>query len=116
MITLEELEKLLAEGAALKAKFKAATLALDAAIKADEPTGAGQPVVQDHMNAHAEWRAWVMVTIDDLLANALPGLIESARRVEDLREALITADLKIRSFPGADESDVEFIRAALKGT
>jgi hypothetical protein len=48
--------------------------------------------------------------------NALPGLIESARRVEDLREALITADLKIRSFPGADESDVEFIRAALKGT
>jgi hypothetical protein len=36
--------------------------------------------------------------------------------VEDLREALITADLKIRSFPGADESDVEFIRAALKGT
>jgi hypothetical protein len=48
--------------------------------------------------------------------NALPGLLESARRVEDLREALITADLKIRSFRGADESDVEFIRAVLKGT
>lgn len=32
---------------------------------------------------------------------------------EDLREALIQADLKIRSLPGTDQSDVEFIRAAL---
>jgi hypothetical protein len=32
---------------------------------------------------------------------------------ERLREALIQADLTIRSFPGADQSDVEFIRAAL---
>ncbi|UIY28758.1 hypothetical protein LZK73_18705 [Neorhizobium galegae] len=34
---------------------------------------------------------------------------------ERLREALIQADLKIRSFPGADQSDVEFIREALGG-
>lgn len=33
---------------------------------------------------------------------------------DDLREALIQADLKIRSMPGTDQSDVEFIRVALK--
>ncbi|WP_303718055.1 hypothetical protein [Brevundimonas naejangsanensis] len=33
--------------------------------------------------------------------------------VEAPREALIQADLKIRSLPGTDQSDVEFIRAAL---
>lgn len=32
---------------------------------------------------------------------------------ERMRAALIQADLKIRSFPGTDQSDVEFIRAAL---
>ncbi len=37
----------------------------------------------------------------------LSGLVERAR------EALIHADLKIRSYPGADQSDVEFIRATL---
>lgn len=31
-----------------------------------------------------------------------------------LRETLIQADLKIRSFPGADQSDVEFIRKVLE--
>lgn len=36
------------------------------------------------------------------------------KEAEELREALIQADLKIRSFPGADQSDVEFIRAVLK--
>jgi hypothetical protein len=88
VIDLEELEKLLAEAITLKAKFKTATHALDAAIKADEPTGASQPVVQDHMNAHADWRAWVMVNIDDLLDRALPELIAMARENERLREAL----------------------------
>ncbi|NTG61796.1 hypothetical protein G6L45_16060 [Agrobacterium rhizogenes] len=34
---------------------------------------------------------------------------------ERLREVLIQADLKIRSFHGADQSDVEFIREALVG-
>ena len=32
---------------------------------------------------------------------------------ERLREALIQADLTIRSLPGADQADVEFIRIAL---
>jgi hypothetical protein len=32
---------------------------------------------------------------------------------ERLREALIQADLTIRSLPGTDQSDVEFIREAL---
>lgn len=32
---------------------------------------------------------------------------------ERLREALIQADLTIRSIPGKDQSDVEFIRVAL---
>ena len=35
---------------------------------------------------------------------------------ERLREALIQADLKIRSLPGTDQSDVEFIRVALGAT
>lgn len=35
------------------------------------------------------------------------------RMIEEAREALIMADLKIRSFPGADQSDVEFIRTIL---
>ena len=34
---------------------------------------------------------------------------------ERLREALVQADLKIRSLPGTDQSDVEFIRKALEG-
>ena len=42
--------------------------------------------------------------------NALPELLAERDR---LREALVQADLKIRSFPRADQSDVEFIRAAL---
>lgn len=33
--------------------------------------------------------------------------------VEALRDALIQADLKIRSIQGADQSDVQFIRDAL---
>lgn len=35
---------------------------------------------------------------------------------ERLREALIQADLTIRSMPGTDQSDFEFIRAALSLT
>ncbi|MBO9099486.1 MULTISPECIES: hypothetical protein [unclassified Rhizobium] len=34
---------------------------------------------------------------------------------ERLRDALVQADLKIRSMPGMDQSDVEFIREALGG-
>ena len=42
-----------------------------------------------------------------------PTRKHEAERVEELREALIHADLKIRSFPGADQSDVDFIRTVL---
>lgn len=38
---------------------------------------------------------------------------EATDEIEKLREALIWADMKIRSYPGADQSDVEPIRAAL---
>jgi hypothetical protein len=53
---------------------------------------------------------------DAILAWRKRGAELDAARAElaEVREALITADLKIRSFPGADQSDVEFIRAALK--
>lgn len=44
---------------------------------------------------------------------AAPRQPQGAEVVEGLREALIQADLKIRSFPGADQSDVQFIRDAL---
>jgi hypothetical protein len=37
-----------------------------------------------------------------------------AREAEGMREALVQADLTIRSFPGADQSHVEFIRQALQ--
>ena len=37
------------------------------------------------------------------------------KQLENAREALIQADLTIRSFKGTDQSDVEFIREALKG-
>lgn len=40
---------------------------------------------------------------------------KAADEIERLREALIHADLKIRSYPGADQSDVEFIRNTLGG-
>lgn len=38
---------------------------------------------------------------------------QAADTIEELIERLIQADLKIRSFPRADQSDVEFIREAL---
>jgi len=52
------------------------------------------------------------------IIEAMPAFFAPSREPEggamdDLREALIQADLKIRSFPGTDQSDVEFIRAAL---
>ena len=37
-------------------------------------------------------------------------------RADRYYEALVQADLKIRSLPGTDQSDVAFIRAALKST
>lgn len=43
-------------------------------------------------------------------------LASQAAEIERLREALIWADLKIRSLPHTDQSDVEPIRQALKGT
>lgn len=39
-----------------------------------------------------------------------------AAEIEKLREALVWADLKIRSLPHTDQSDVEPIRAALGET
>ena len=38
---------------------------------------------------------------------------DAERQRDELREALIQADLTIRSMPGTDQSDVEFIRQAL---
>lgn len=35
--------------------------------------------------------------------------------IERLRDALVEAGLRIRSLPGTDQSDVEFIRQALTG-
>ncbi|QZP07806.1 helix-turn-helix domain-containing protein [Caenibius sp. WL] len=55
----------------------------------------------------------------DPLALEIAVLIDRRIRgaeIERLREALVWADLKIRSFPRADQSDVEPIRQALKGT
>lgn len=38
---------------------------------------------------------------------------DAERQRDELREALVQADLTIRSMPGTDQSDVEFIRIAL---
>ena len=43
--------------------------------------------------------------------NSLLEIIERQR--DEFREALVQADLTIRSMPGTDQSDVEFIRQAL---
>lgn len=43
----------------------------------------------------------------------MTATIDRQGLLETLREALIQADLKIRSLPGTDQSDVEFIRVAL---
>ena len=43
-----------------------------------------------------------------------PAADEDRVRADRYYEALVQADLKIRSLPGTDQSDVEFIRAALK--
>lgn len=48
------------------------------------------------------------------LDRAATTLAAQQTRIAGLCERLIQADLKIRSFPGTDQSDVEFIRAALK--
>lgn len=45
--------------------------------------------------------------------DADPDCTEAAAEIERLREALVQADLTIRSLPGTDQSHVEFIRAAL---
>lgn len=43
-----------------------------------------------------------------------PAADEDRVRADRYYEALVQADLKIRSLPGTDQSDVEFIRAVLK--
>jgi hypothetical protein len=45
--------------------------------------------------------------------NAADLIEAQAAEIERLRAALVKVDLKIRSFIGADQRDVEFIRAAL---
>lgn len=51
-----------------------------------------------------------------LFAKAADRLQALSAENEKLREALIWADLKIRSLPHTDQSDVEPIRQAIKGT
>jgi len=46
---------------------------------------------------------------------AADTLERQAAEIERLRDLLVQADLTIRSFPGADQGHVEFIRAALTG-
>jgi hypothetical protein len=50
---------------------------------------------------------------DQSAATELARLCVSREEFDRYYEALVQADLKIRSFPGADQSDVEFIRQAL---
>jgi len=49
-------------------------------------------------------------TLYGKLGNPCSG---AADAIEELVEALIHADMKIRSLPNTDQSDVEFIRKAL---
>ena len=64
----------------------------------------------DECGPYGQWRSCSIAAYSAMLS-AAPAPEGGA--VEDLREALIQADLKIRSLPGTDQSDVEFIRAAL---
>lgn len=62
--------------------------------------------------------AGVATTFRDVAKREIEAMLCAAPKpaapsADDLREALIQADLKIRSFPGADQSDVAFIREVL---
>ena len=61
----------------------------------------------DRMTAVA--RASGFRSLTRAIAEAFVARDEIAR----LRDALVQADLTIRSFPGTDQSDVEFIRRVL---
>ena len=77
-------------------------------IAHDQATENGQRLSAERSD-HMEYR-----TTADLLVACLKSDLQAEReRADDYREALIQADLKIRSFPGADQSDVVFIRDAL---
>ena len=60
----------------------------------------------------------IRAALEDEAVARFPDFTAAVRdlidEVERLRDRLIQADLKIRSFPGADQSDVEFIRTALE--
>ena len=56
--------------------------------------------------ARLHWQEVVVPALGDRATQA-------ERQRDELREALVQADLTIRSMPGTDQSDVEFIRQAL---
>lgn len=49
----------------------------------------------------------------DVAANAVATIRELEADLEIVTEALVQSDLKIRSLPNTDQSDVEFIHQAL---
>jgi len=82
-------------------------------------TSTSPPAADDDTNALREQFAEEIVKRqaaeeerDD--AHAEIAADEDRVRADRYYEALVQADLKIRSLPGTDQSDVEFIRAALK--
>ncbi|WP_312145398.1 hypothetical protein [Brevundimonas sp.] len=75
----------------------------------------------DDVTSPADLPNHALVTFDQMVEMAMSaGLYDQlAHRCsgenERLREALVQADLTIRSLPGTDQSHVEFIRLALGG-
>jgi len=69
-------------------------------------------VIELYTKAVDRWQNEAVEAKSDLAALSAAPAPEGVV-VEALREALIQADLKIRSLPATDQSDVEFIREAL---
>ena len=72
---------------------------------------AWEPFVSDGYQVPAAGQ--VMHEAAALIEAQQADLATLRKQLENAREALIQADLTIRSFKGTDQSDVEFIREAL---
>lgn len=62
----------------------------------------------DHMKLVAEANGFKSLT------EAIARATANEARADRYYDALVQADLTIRAFPGTDQSDVEFIHAALQ--
>lgn len=87
-----------------------ALLAENAALRAERDRNWDEFIAERQSRMeHGAREAGYLSQVADLTDRAT----EAERKLAEARDALIQADLTIRSFPGADQSHVEFIRTFL---